>query len=61
MKSKLEVSSSFPMFHKLVNTRFEAKIHTLGSDNDKEYSNQEGTCYLEREGILHHTSCVDTP
>ena len=61
MKSKFEVSSIFPTFHKFISTQFGAKIQTQRSENDKEYFNQDLITYLQKEGILHHSSCVDTP
>ena len=60
-KSKSEVSTIFPIFHKLISTQFGVKIQTLRSDYGKEYFNNDLTTYLQNEGIVHQSSCVDTP
>lgn len=61
MKSKSEVASIFPSFHKFIQNQFGTKIQTFRSDNGKEYFNQELDTYFEKEGILHHSSCTNTP
>lgn len=61
MKSKSEISTLFPLFHKFISTQLGTKIHTIRSDNGKEYFNQDLITYFANEGILHHSSCVDTP
>ena len=61
MKSKSEVPLIFSAFHKFVNTQFGAKIQTLRSNNGKENFNQELMNYFSNEGILHQSTCVDTP
>ncbi|XP_073117115.1 uncharacterized protein [Elaeis guineensis] len=42
-------------------TQFGVKIKILRSDNGTEYINQEFRAYLQTHGILHQTTCVDTP
>lgn len=61
MKYILEVTCTFLIFHELVSTQFGAKIFTLQSDNDRQYFNQTMIKCLENEGIVYHSSCVDTP
>ena len=52
LKSKSEVNSIF---------QFGTKIHTLRSDNGREYFNHNLVTYLQNEGIVHQSSCADTP
>ena len=61
MKSKSEVSSLFQKFHKIVETRYKAKIQVLRSDNGGKYQNTELQQYLEAQGMIHHTTCPNTP
>ena len=61
LKSKSEVNSIFLIFHKFVCTQFGTKIHALRSDNGKEYFNHNFVTYLQNEGIVYQSSCVDTP
>ncbi|XP_073104417.1 uncharacterized protein [Elaeis guineensis] len=42
-------------------TQFDVEIKILRSDNGTEYINQEFRAYLQTHGILHQTTCVDTP
>ena len=46
VKSKFEVSTIFPTFHKFISTQFGAKIHTLRSNDGKEYFNEDLITYL---------------
>ena len=45
----------------MVKTQFDAKIQTVRYDNEKEYFNQYLTPYVQEAGILHYSSCNDTP
>lgn len=56
MKSKYEVTSIFPTFHKFISTQFGATIHTIRSNNGKEYLNQDLITYLQKAGIRYHSS-----
>ena len=49
------------MFYKLLYTQFGTKIHTLRLDNEREYFNYNPVTYLQNEGIVHQSSCVDAP
>ncbi|KAE8662927.1 putative kinase [Hibiscus syriacus] len=42
-------------------TRFNSKIHTLRTDNGREYFNSILRPYLFEQGIIHQSSCPDTP
>ncbi|KAL4560354.1 hypothetical protein LXL04_032504 [Taraxacum kok-saghyz] len=61
MKDKSEVGPLFQQFHKMVQTQFSTKIRVLKSDNAKEYFHSELGNYLTQQGIVHITSCVNTP
>jgi hypothetical protein len=61
LKHKDEVFSVFKSFHAMVNTQFSAKIQVLRSDNGGEYVNHQFHDYFNLHGILHETSCPQTP
>ena len=61
MKEKSEVSSIFPMFHKMICTQFGSLIKRVRSDNARDYFNQILSSFFQKEGIIHESSCVDTP
>ena len=61
MKHKSDVNTIFPAFHKMVKTQFDVKIQIVRSDNGIEYFNQCLSSYFEKEGIVHQSSCTDTP
>ena len=60
-ETKTEVSTIFPIFQNLLKNQFDAKVLGIRSDNGKEYFNQYLTPYLQKEGIIHYSSCNDTP
>ncbi|RVW45971.1 Retrovirus-related Pol polyprotein from transposon TNT 1-94 [Vitis vinifera] len=61
LKSKSEVFECFKDFHRLVITHFSAHIKTLRTDNGTEYTSHNMKNYLISHGIVHQTSCVNTP
>lgn len=61
MKSKSEVSLLFQRFHRIIKTQYNAHIRVLHSDNGGEYHNSELKDYLEVQGMINQTTCVDTP
>ena len=61
MKSKDEVNVLFQKFHKMVETQYGVKIRVLHSDNGGEYTNTSLKRYLEEYGVVHHTTCSNTP
>ena len=61
MKHKHDVFNIFQMFHTLIQTQFSAKIRILRSDNGGEYVNQEFHHYFKTHGIVHETTCPQTP
>jgi uncharacterized protein (DUF2164 family) len=61
MNEKSEVSQIFQNFHSIIQTQFHTNIQILKTNNAKEYFNSELNTYYLNQGILHISSCVDTP
>ena len=61
LKHKSDVFSVFKTFHTMVQTQFSTDIRILRSDNGGEYVNSEFSHYLTNSGILHETTCTQTP
>ena len=61
MKHKSEVLNCFKDFCACIRNQFNAHVHIIRTDNGSEYVNNEFRSYLSTEGILHQTSCPDTP
>ena len=61
LKQKSDVSNIIPSFHSMIQNQFGVKIKTFRSDNAKDYFNKVLSPYFQKEGIIHTSSCVDTP
>lgn len=61
MKEKSETSRIFQSFYNLILTQFHSKIQVLKTDNARDYFNTHLGHYLVEKGIVHTSSCVDTP
>ena len=61
MKSHSEFFSHSSVFCAEIQTQFHVYLQTLKSDNAKEYLSEPFQFFMLRHGILHWTSCVDTP
>ena len=63
LKHKDEVLNVFQSFRAMVQTQFSAKIQIqiLRSDNGGEYVNQRLHDYFQHHGLIHETSCTQTP
>ena len=61
IKTKDEVNLLFENFHKMIGTQYNAKVWVLRSDNGGEYQNSDLQKYLEEHGIIHQTTCSNTP
>nr|CAN81263.1 hypothetical protein VITISV_028698 [Vitis vinifera] len=61
MKTKDEVNLLFQKFHKMIETQYNAKVRVLRSDNGGEYQSFYLQKYLEGHGIIHQTTCSNTP
>jgi transposase InsO family protein len=49
------------VFQKMVQTQFNTNIKIVGSDNGGEYMSSDLILYFREQGIIHQTTCVDTP
>jgi hypothetical protein len=45
----------------MINTQFEIGIKHFRSDNAKDFFNQNLYYYFQKRGIIHKSSCVNTP
>ncbi|KAK2991285.1 hypothetical protein RJ640_024550 [Escallonia rubra] len=61
MKSKSEVNVLFQQFCKMIHTQYNARIQVLRSENGGEYLSAELQQYLKAHGIIHQTTCSNTP
>ena len=61
MKEKSEVTHIFKCFKKMIQTQFDTGIQIFRTDNGKEFFNSFLGNYLSDEGIVHQSTCVDTP
>ena len=61
MKSRSELCSHFSVFCAKIQTQFHVSMQTLRSDNAKECLLEPFQSFMLQHGILHQTSCVDTP
>ncbi|KAI5352266.1 hypothetical protein L3X38_005157 [Prunus dulcis] len=61
LKNKNEVFSCFQSFHKQMKTQFNAQIQILRSDNGGEFVNHDFQTYFQQHGIIHETTCPQTP
>ena len=61
LKQKSDVSTVIPNFHSMVQNQFGVKIKSFRTDNATEYFNQVLSPYFQSQGIIHDSSCVNTP
>ena len=61
MKNRSELFSHFRTFHAEIQTQFTLPVKILRSDNAKEFLSDQFQVFMRDHGILHQTSCVDTP
>lgn len=61
MKEKSEAGQIFKNFNAMIQTQFQTKIQVLKTDNAREYFASILSDYLSSHGIIHLSSCVDTP
>ena len=61
MKIHYELFSHFTIFCAEIKTQFHVLVQILRSDNVKEYLSEPFQSFMLQHGILHQTSCVDTP
>ena len=61
MKNLSELFSHVHAFCAEIHTQFHVYVQNLRSDNAKEYLFEQFQSFMLQNGILHQTSCVDTP
>jgi hypothetical protein len=61
MKQKFEVYKCFQDFLAYVKTQFGVHVKVLRTDNGTEYINKEFAILTLSQGIVHQTTCPDTP
>ena len=61
MKSRFELFSHFSAFCTEIQRQFHDFVQTLRSDYVKAYLSKPFQSFMLQHGILHQTSCVETP
>ena len=61
LRNKSDVFPIFQTFHAMIQTQFQTHIKVLRSDNGGEYVNHLFHQYLATHGIIHQTTCPQTP
>ena len=61
MKNHYELFFHLCAFHVEIHTQFHVSVQCLRSDNAKEYVSEQFQSSMLHNGIIHQTSCVDTP
>ncbi|XXG51738.1 hypothetical protein AAC387_Pa03g0243 [Persea americana] len=61
MKTKDEVSLLFKKFHKMIANQYQSQIQVLRIDNGGEFVIWDMKPFLSLDGIIHQTTCTDTP
>lgn len=61
MRNKGDVSTIFKSFYHMIQNQYSLPIKVLRSDSGGEYINLELSEFLQEKGILHETTCPQTP
>jgi Reverse transcriptase (RNA-dependent DNA polymerase)/Integrase core domain len=61
MKNKSETQSYLKTFCAMVKTQFDTQIKIIRSDNAPELISNEMQIFFRLNGIIHQTSCINTP
>ena len=61
LKPKSEVSQVIVNFCRMISNQFGRQIKRFQTDNGTEFFNTEVKSYFSQSGIIHESSCVDTP
>ena len=61
LKQKSDVSIVIPNFHSMVQNQFGVQIKSFTTNNARHYFYQILSPYFQSQGILHDSSCVNTP
>ena len=60
-EGKIKGLENFEKFYQITHTQFETKIKILRTDIGREYFNTVLGSYFSKHGIVHQSSCPDTP
>jgi hypothetical protein len=61
LKGKSDVCQAVKDFFKMVQNQFQTNIQVFRSDNGKEYFNTMLSDFFRENGIVHQSSCTNTP
>ena len=61
LRNKSDVYKTFVSFDKMAQTQFQTQIRILRSDNGTEYKNIDMNLFNDTNGLIHQTTCRDTP
>ena len=61
LKTKSEIPSILVLFCEMIHNQFRKKVRIMRIDNAREYFCGEVNKYMEDKGIIHQSSCVNTP
>jgi transposase InsO family protein len=61
LKGKSDVCQAVKDFFKMVQNQFQTNIQVFRSDNGKEYFNTMLSDFFRENGIVHQSSCPNTP
>jgi len=61
LKQKSEISSVFIQFVSMIKNQFGVNIKRIRLDNARDYFNLVHNSFCQKEGIIHESSCVNTP
>ena len=61
LKGKSETIPILQKFYKMVQTQFGVQVRVIRSNNGTEYFNESLSTFFTQNGIIHKSTCVDTP
>jgi len=61
LSNKSNAFSMLETFITYVRTQFQKQVQIVRSDNGSEFGDQYAVAFYKRQGIIHQTTCVDTP
>ncbi|CAH9070987.1 unnamed protein product [Cuscuta europaea] len=61
LKEKSEIEEVFKQFYSMIQTQFNTNIKIVRSDNGLEYFSKKLNTFFAEKGIIHQSSCVNTP
>ena len=61
LKDNIAIGIVLPYFCKMISTQFGTPIQKFRVDNAMDYFNNHLHQFFQQEGIVHESSCIDTP